>query len=411
MSSKYVLKSRGCYQPSTSKILENQLIFIQNERIEKICDEGETIPEDYKIVDLGDSFVLPGLIDVHTHPFINCDNYQMHHLKESSAYKTLCALKRVQDMLKAGWTTIRICGDADANYGVTSLKRAIAENIFEGPRIHAAAHYITSTGGGGDILLGDEQCCCTPDGKIVDGAEEMRKAVREEIKHGSNWIKLLVSGAFMSAHDSPSELHFSFEEVKMAVDEAKNRGVPVCAHAHPAGAIRLAVEAGVRSIEHGTFIANDEDIIPLMKEKGVWLVPTFFIGDYYIEKGSEDGSQQKMVDLSKAARKIHFEGINKAYKGGVKIVCGTDNVGWDPALNAREIVLLTEAGLSASEALNAATLEAARLLGVDKEIGDVKEGYFADLVAVKGNPLDDLFLLEKELHFVMIGGKIVKNEQ
>lgn len=232
----------------------------------------------------------------------------------------------------------------------------------------------------------------------------MRKAVREEIKHGSDWIKLLCSGAFMSSHDSPSDCHFSKEEIIMAVNEAAMRKIPVCAHAHSILSIKLAVEAGVKSIEHGTFLAEDVNVISLMKEKGTYLVPTLFVSDYYISKGSSDGSQLKMVQLSKKFRDIHFKGVNLAYKAGIKIICGTDNVGWHPSLNINELLLLQEAGLHTIDILNSATLSAAELLGINNIVGDINPGYYADLIIIKSSPFDNLSILKEPFQAVLLAG-------
>ena len=386
------------YSPSDNTVLTNMLIYIDKDGfIENICPNIGEINTSYEVVDLSNLFVMPGLIDAHCHPFIyDLNDYQLSHIKENSSYKTLRALKRVQHMLKYGWTTIRICGDADVEYGVISLKRAIKEKIFVGPRIFGAAHYISSTGGGGDFLLSNENNCIHPDGKIVNGVEEMRKVVREEIKYGSDWIKILCSGAFMTSHDNPRDCHFSDEEIKMAVSESNRRQVPVCAHAHSINSIKSSVLAGVKSIEHGTFIDEDHDIISIMKENNVYLVPTLYIKDYF----SKD-------DLCNKYKQIHYQGVNNAYNKGVKIVCGTDNVGWCPSLNVNELLCLSKAGLSNNDVLKSATYTAAEMLNIHNSIGDIKIGYKADLIAIDGNPLENINILLNPFKMVMIDGIIV----
>jgi len=378
--------------------------------------EGETIvavggPEllasGLEVIDLGDATLLPGLIDAHSHPMIWSDDYQVEHLKRSSAYKALRGLKSVQDNLHAGWTTIRITGDADVGYAVTDLRRAIDEGLFVGPRLTGAAHYLSITGGGGDINFLAPEVHVGADGWIVDGPEEMRKAVRQEIKYGSDWIKLLVTGAFMSAGDHPEDVHFSEEEVRMAVEEAARHGVPVMAHAHAAAGIKLAIRAGVRSIEHGTFL--DDEAVHMLVEHGTWLVPTIYIGDYYIEHGSETGYQDKMVELSKKYKDQQYEGVRKAIRAGVKIGVGSDFGGYDPTLNAGELESLHRAGMTPMQAIQAATRVNSELLGWQDRIGTVEAGKLADLVAVPGDPLADLSVLRR-VSFVMLGGRIVRSD-
>ncbi len=227
----------------TGKTIPDAAIIVENGKIVSI-DKKTNLPKGIAILDLGDFTVLPGLIDAHTHPLISADDYQNYHLRGSSAFKALEGLKRVQDLLSAGWTTLRVAGDADVGYAHLEIRDAINKGLFTGPRIYGAGHYISVTGGGGDINFLSYEQKIIPDGLIVNGPEEMRKAVREEIKNGSDWIKLMVTGAFMTVGDNPQNVHLSPEELKVAIEEANRRDVFVMAHAHATEGIKLAVKAG-----------------------------------------------------------------------------------------------------------------------------------------------------------------------
>ena len=386
-----------------AEAIEGAVVVIEGDRIVSV---GRQVPEGAEVIDLGDATLLPGLVDTHVHPLIAGDHYQLNHLSHSSAYKALRGLKGVQGVLKAGWTSLRIPGDADVHYAHIELRRAIDEGLFVGPRIAAAGHYISITGGGGDVNFLSPEQEVIADGLVVDGVDEMRKAVRREVKYGSDWIKLLVTGAFMSAGDNPKDVHLSPEELRAAIAEASRLGVPVMAHAHAAEGIKQAVRAGVRSIEHGTFI--DDEGIELMLERGTFLVPTLFIGDFYIEAGSETGAQDKMIELSLRYRKEYFRRIGAAIAAGVKVAVGSDfgGYGYSPELNARELASLIEAGMTPMQAIQAATRVGAELLGWDDRLGTVEAGKLADLIAVDGNPLEDIAELES-VDFVMLGGKVV----
>jgi imidazolonepropionase-like amidohydrolase len=301
--------------------LRDAVIVIEGERIVSVS-AADSVPQDAlsdrsakagaREIDLRSSTCLPGLIDAHAHPLIETDDYQVDHLRRSSAYKALRGLRVVQRMLHAGWTTVRIPGDADVHYAHMDLRTAIEEGLFVGPRITGAGHYLSITGGGGDInMLGPEHSVVA-DGMVVDGVAEIRRAVRQEVKFGSDWIKVLASGAMMSAGDDPTRAHFSPEELRALVEEATRLGVPVMAHAHSAEGIRQAVLAGVRSIEHGTFL--DEEGIALMLERDVYLVPTLYVGDYYLEEEPESDAQAKMNDLTRRYRAEHFERLGRAIR-------------------------------------------------------------------------------------------------
>jgi imidazolonepropionase-like amidohydrolase len=388
------------------RVRSNAVVVVEGERIAAVGGPELLVPG-LEVIDLGDATLLPGLVDVHSHPLIAADDYQVDHLRLSSAAKALRGLKAVQDNLRAGWTTLRIAGDADVAYAHLDIRRAIDSGLFVGPRISGAGHYMSVTGGGGDINFLAPEVRVVADGLIVDGVEAMRKAVREEIKHGSDWIKLLVTGAFMSAGDRPEDVHFSPEELAMAVAEAARHGVPVMAHAHATEGIKQAVRAGVRSIEHGTFL--DDEAIRLLVEHGTWLVPTLYIGDYYIERGSPTGYQEKMIELSKRYRDAHYAWVGKAIRAGVKIAAGSDFGGYAAEENVGEIEALHRAGMTPMQAIQAATRVGAELLGWQERIGSVEPGKLADLVAVPGDPLADLSELRRP-RFVMLGGKVVRRE-
>ena len=379
-------------------------VLIEGDRIVAIGDV-EIIPADARVIDLGSATILPGLIDTHVHPLIREDDYQTDHLRESSAAKALRGLKAVQDSLHAGWTSLRIVGDTDVFYAPVEIRRAIDRGLFEGPRLAVAPHYLSITGGGGDINFFSPEQHLIADGLIVDGADEVRRAVREEIKYGGDWIKLLVTGAFMSAGDNPKDVHFSPDELEVAVAEATRLGVPVMAHAHSAEGIKQSVRAGVRSIEHGTFL--DAEGVRLMVEHGTYLVPTIYIGDFYINERPDAEAQQKMVELSKKYRAEFLANIGAAIRAGVKVAVGSDFGGYDPLINAREFASLVEAGMTPMQAIQAGTSVAAELLEWDDRVGTIEAGKLADIIAVSGDPLKDLSELERVI-FVMKDGAVVK---
>lgn len=276
--------------------------------------------------------LLPGYIDCHVHLTIFEDDYQLDHLRLSSASKALRALKAAQGLLQAGFTTVRSAGDADVYFPSFAVAKSIEKGEFTGPRIVGAGHYISVTGGGGDInfFAADSCPCCNADGVIADGKDQMILAVRKEIKYGSDWIKLLATGAFMSAstgaQDSPENTHMSEEEIRACVEEANRRQVHVMAHAHGADGIAKAANAGeatlqpitsrcrtrtycharydavagCRSIEHASYI--DAAGIEACLRNGTWIVPTFMIGEYYDSAGSKTGAQDRMIQLAQQTR-------------------------------------------------------------------------------------------------------------
>jgi len=384
---------------------EHAVVVTDGERIIAIGDRS-IIPTGATVIQLTGMTLMPGFINAHEHPLMYADDYQNAHLQASSAYKALMGLAALQRQLLAGWTTVRVMGDADVYYANQDIRKTIDKGIFIGPRLTGAGHYLSITGGGGDVNYFSPEQKVIADGLIVDGPEEIRKAVRQEIKYGSDWIKLLVTGAYQSVGDDPRNVAFSPEEIKAAVDEANRHGVPVAAHAHATEGIKQAVAAGVRSIEHGTFI--DDDGIRMMVEHGTFLVPTIYVGDYYAE-GDKLRAQDKEDDYIKNMRGKFLAAVGRAHKAGVKIAVGIDLGGYmtDPTVYVREMAVLVEAGFTPMEAIQAGTRVGAELLRWDDRLGTVEKGKLADLVAVPGNPLDDMKALEK-VGFVMVGGHVAK---
>jgi imidazolonepropionase-like amidohydrolase len=388
-----------------AKAREAAVVLIEGDRITAVGDRG-IIPADSSVIDLSGMTLMPGMINAHEHPLMYADDYQNAHLRSSSAYKALMGLAAVQRFLLAGWTSVRVAGDADVFYANQDIRRVIDDGVFVGPHITGAGHYISITGGGGDINYLSPEQQVIADGLIADGPEEIREAVRREVKYGSDWIKLLVTGAFQSVGDDPRNVAFSPEELRVAVEESNRLGVPVAAHAHAAEGIKQAVRAGVRSIEHGTHI--DDEAIRMMAKRGTFLVPTIYVGDYYAE-GDLLLAQDKQDDYTKNYRSKFLAAIGRAHKAGVKIAVGVDLGGYsaDPAVFAREFAVLHEAGMTPMEAIQAGTRVGAELLQWDDRLGTIEAGKLADIIAVPDNPLEDMAALER-VSFVMIGGKVVK---
>ncbi|MEJ0057744.1 MAG: amidohydrolase family protein [Bacteroidota bacterium] len=391
----------------TGKSVSNAVIIIEGERILSIGSK-QSIPKDAQVIDLGDFTVLPGMIDLHSHPLAAGDEYQLDHLRKSSAQKALEGLKRTQDWLNAGWTTLRTAGDADVGYATLEIRDAINKGLFVGPRIYGAGHWISVTGGGGDINFLSYEQHPVVDGLVVDGPDEMLKAVRNEIKYGSDWIKILVTGAYATAGDNPQNVHFSSEELKVAMEEAARRDVPVMAHAHSADGIKMAVRAGARTIEHGSFM--DEEGMKLMIEHKTVLVPTLTIFKYTLETFKDSKALAKAYSIVKGYESQRDEIYRKAIKMGVKIGVGTDFFATPAEYGANEFSELVRLGMTPMQAIVAGTKGNSEVLGKEKEFGTIEAGKLADIIAVKGDPIADINELKK-VKFVMIGGKVVKQER
>lgn len=404
---KIAIRCGSLIDGNSQKAISNAVIFIEGDRIIKIGTR-ENIPKEYRVIDLKEHTVLPGLIDAHVHPLVFGDDYQVNHLRGSSASKALWGLKTVQNWLNEGWTTLRIAGDADVHYAHFAIRDAINSGHFAGPRIFGAGHYISVTGGGGDINFMAPEQAIIADGLIADGPGEMLKAIRNEIKYGSDWIKIMVTGAFMSAGDNPQNVHFSEDEIKAAMAEAQRRDVPVMAHAHSTEGIKMAIKAGVRSIEHGTFL--DEESIDLMLQYGTYLIPTIYIGEHFLEEENQSEALSKAIELTKKYRTAYRKMYARAIKKGVKIGVGSDNVGFPPNFSAKEFGEFVALGMSPMQAIQAGTRINAELLQKETDIGTLEAGKFADIIAVKGDPLKDISELERVV-FVMKGGKVIKHEE
>lgn len=378
-------------------------IVVRGDRIASV-DAGAGGANSGEVVDLTGYTCLPGLIDLHAHLTINPETLTTLDLYRSSAARTLDALKNAQAMLGAGFTTLRLPGEFDGYYGVVDLKHAIARGDHEGPRLLVAPHAISATGGHGDFnnLMADLHIE-TPT-RIADGPEGLRAEIRREFKYGADWIKLMMTGGVMSAGDDPNVSTYTEEEIRAAVEETHRHGKRITVHAHGAPGINLALRAGVDSVEHATLV--DEEGIALFRERGVPMVPTLYVLNYIVEEGEAIGFPRESVEKARALMPERDRRIGAAFAAGVPVAFGSDTI-FPHHTAAREFAVMVGLGLSPTDALRSATTVPARALGLEDEIGRLAPGYAADLIAVSGDPLEDIRTME-EVHFVLRAGRIVK---
>ncbi|MDH5175161.1 MAG: amidohydrolase family protein [Gammaproteobacteria bacterium] len=367
---------------------------------------GKVAAPDARVVDLSGQTCMPGWIDLHVHlgQESNPKQYEEEFRLDQIdfGYRALVYAERT---LKAGFTTVRDLGGDVAPH----LRDAINQGYAQGPRIYAAGAAIATTGGHGDPRNGmnaELSHLLGPPGPtegVINSVDDARQAVRQRYKDGSDVIKITATGGVLSYAKNGDAPQFTIDEVKAVVDTAKDYGYKVAAHAHGKEGIRRAVEGGVTSIEHGTYM--DEELFALMKKHGTWYVPTISAGKFIVEKAKIDGYYPGII-RPKAARigaQIQ-DTFAKAYKAGVKIGFGTDQGVAPHGENAKEFGYMVEAGMPAAIALQAATLNAAEVLGAT-DLGQIAPGFRADVVAVPGNPLDDIALTGK-VSFVMKDGAV-----
>ncbi len=403
-----LVKAAHLVDPVAGVVRENQAILIEGDKVKQVgaaADVAKAAPLEVRVIDLGNVTILPGLIDCHTHVTGQPENYYDDIFRKSPIdVATTSHIYALRTVL-AGFTTIRNVG-AD-EYTDIALRRAIEAGKIPGPRILCSAVALGSTGGHADLngfspylefkLIGPG---------IANGPEQIRETVRRNVKYGADWIKILASAGVLSEEEAVGAPQYTQEEMKAAVDEAALWGRKVAAHAHGTEAIKMAVRAGVASIEHGSLI--DDEGIRLMKERGTWLVSDIYNDDYILAEYSRLGYPQKIIDKEKLVGRLQRENFRKAFQGGVKCAFGTDAGVYPHGWNAKQFAKMVEWGMTPMQAIQSATTSAADLIGWKTKVGQLAPGYFADLVAVKGDPLKDITVLEK-LDFVMKGGGIYKN--
>jgi imidazolonepropionase-like amidohydrolase len=372
-------------------------------------ERGYTSPgADDTVIDLRDRTVLPGLMDMHVHltgEYSPRSNLNRFILNEADL--AFDAAKYAKRTLEAGFTVVRNVGDS---FNVTvALRKAIEAGDVPGPRIFTAAKGLASTGGHGDPTNGwAAHFGANPEPKdgVVNSAEDARKAVRQRYKDGADWIKITATGGVLSVAKSGQNPQFTDEELKAIVDTAADYGMRVAAHAHGTEGMKRAVIAGVASIEHGTFMS--EEVMDLMRERGTYFVPTIIAGNWVGEKSKIDGFFPELVRPKAAAiGPVIKSTFAKAYKRGVPIVFGTDTGVSAHGDNAQEFALMVEGGMPPMEAIQSATSVAANFLEIADTHGTLEAGKQADIIAVPGNPLDDITVMER-VGFVMKGGQIYK---
>jgi imidazolonepropionase-like amidohydrolase len=389
----------------TGRMIDNATVVIQDDKIISVGPPqwGKFGPPvNLKTIELPNATLLPGLIDAHTHLTFD-PNFGYQELGVSIPKEALIGAKNARITLEAGFTTVRNVGAS--GYTDIALRDAINEGMVPGPRILASGPALSITGGHCDQNLLPYEWHAKSDG-AADGVEGVQHKVREIIKYGADVIKICATGGVLSKGDDPRASQYTLEEMKAIVADAHRLGRKVAAHAHGAQGIAWAAEAGVDSIEHGSYI--DDNGIKIMKEHGTYLVPTQYLSDWMRENATKIGLPAMYAVKMKEVTSVSRQNIKKAFQAGVKIAFGTDAAVYPHGLNAHEFAVYVQIGMTPLQAIQTATVNAADLLGWTK-IGSVEAGNFADIIAVNGDPTKDVTLLQNPV-FVMKGGTVYKQK-
>jgi len=396
------------FDSGSGRMLGETSIVVRGERIESVQPGHAALPAGATGIDLGNATCLPGLIDSHVHltDQFSATTYSDQFRLNPADYAIRGTVYAKRTLL-AGFTTVRNVGDG--NNESIALRNAIKAGLVDGPRMLSAGRPIGTTGGHADgtdgyraDLVGDPGAAVG----IIDSPEDAWKAVRQHYKDGVDLIKIMPSGGVLDESSSVDNAQMTMPELQAVIAAAHDYGFAVAAHAHGAEAIRRAVIAGVDSIEHGTFM--DDADMKLMKEHGTWYVPTIIAGDYVAQKAKIPGyyPAQVAAKAQQVGPRI-LATAGKAYRSGVPIAFGTDAGVYPHGENAHEFELMVQSGMPAAFALQAATKNASKLLRMDKDVGSVEAGKYADIIAVDGDPTQDISLM-KHMDFVMKGGHVYK---
>lgn len=394
----------------SSKVLTSQTIVVEQGRIVAVENGYREAVAGDELIDLRAATVMPGLMDMHVHITSEYSrSSELDRFKKNAADVALDGAMFAERTLQAGFTTVRDLGDSFT--ASLALRNAINSGKLAGPRIFASGKSIATTGGHADPTNGWAQHLggqnVGPRDGVIDGTDEATQAVRQRYKDGSDLIKITATGGVLSIAKNGLNPQFTEEEIRAVVATARDYGFTVAAHAHGAEGMKRAVRAGVDSIEHGTFM--DEETMRLMRERGTYYVPTITAGQWVFDRSQEDGFFPQVVRPKAALVGPQIQStFAKAYRAGVRIMFGTDTGVSAHGDNAREFVLMVDAGMPAMEAIQSATIVPARFLGIEDRLGSVESGKIADLIAVPGDPLTDISLMRR-VNFVMKDGIVYRN--
>ena len=403
-----VVRAGRLIDTEAGEVRTDQAIVIRGDRVEGLVPLGDVVPQVERTIDLTTHTVLPGLIDMHAHMVGNVEGSEGYAalVVRTPAQEALVGVRNARDTLMAGFTSVRDVGTFRAFVDV-ALREAIDEGWTPGPRMRCAGAFVTSSLGGGDIpnlaVDVDERLPRDLRFGVANSVDEVRKVVRE-ILHRADFIKVIATGAVLTEGTDPGAPEFSEAEIRAAVEEAALYGTFVAAHAHGAEGIKRAVRAGVRTIEHGSLL--DDEGIELMLEHGTCLVPDIYCGDWIAETGRAEGWPEESLRKNDETTAAQRAGFTKALKAGVKIAYGTDSGVYPHRYVGRQFAYMVRHGMTPMQAIQSATVVAAEVLD-HPAVGLVASGRFADLVAVPGDPLEDITTLE-DIPFVMKGGEVVK---
>jgi len=386
-------------------LLKDAWVRVEGDRIVEVTSAEPRAASDATRIDAPDATLLPGLIDCHVHLEADWSDFSATgNLRHSSPEKTLIGLMNAQTYLRRGFTTLRDAGTTDYAYDTVALRNAFARGTFDGPRLFVAGVPISVTGGHADLnpLAPDVPMVRGPN--IADTVDEMRVAVRHDIRNGVDWIKLMGTGGVADSLSDYNVQELSEDQMRAAVEVAHRARRRVMVHAEGTAGITAAVRAGVDTIEHGTML--DEETAKMMAERGTWLVPTLETFQRGVEIGLTQGQEPVMLEKGKAILKYQQPAFERAVRNHVKIAYGLDD---EPLYTTREFLALVRAGLTPLQALQAATVNAAELLQMSNDIGVIAAEHYADIIAIDGDPLKDIANVDKVV-FVMKGGKVIRHD-
>lgn len=385
--------------------VENPAIVVRDGRIVAIGSQGELLaPEGAERIDLPGKTLLPGFMDMHVHLQGDAETPFFASMSFSIPRQTVVAVKNAKRTLMAGFTTVRNVGAA--GYSVIAVRDGVKAGDIEGPRIYATGPALSITGGHCDNNFLPPEKEDVADG-VADGPWAARAKVRENIKYGANAIKLCATGGVFSKGTKVGIQQYTVDEMKAAVDEAHRRGLTVAAHAHGTDGIKAAIVAGVDSVEHVSFL--DDEGVALAKQFGTYFSMDIYNTEYTLTFGEQNGVPEENLNKERQVSKAQRASFTKAVKGGVNMVFGSDAAIYPHGDNAKQFSRMVQFGMTPLQALQAATINAATLLKRENNLGAIREGYFADIVAVDGNPLEDISVTE-DVAFVMKDGVIYKNQ-